>query len=172
MKATAEIMKGIFLGGNTMAKSIILFPLSIIEIIVYVFYFILRKINIQFMFPYILQITIMIVLSLNIYTIVFKTRYKRSSMFILLILTYPILSEFPEVQTIISYLKITLFISWITEVIKEYIYFNKSNNFFNRNMIVIFTMACMILELGINYMLLAMLLLLMTVTLINTSKIK
>jgi len=172
MKATTKILKGIFLEGHTMAESIILLPLSIIEIIFYVFYSFLEEINIQFMTSYILEIIIKTIMVLNIWAIVFQNKYKGNSVFILLILTYPIFAEFPEVQLRISCLKITLFIAWITEVIKEYIFFDNSNKFFSRNMIVIYTMICMMSELGINYMILIIFLLLMMVNLINTSKIR
>lgn len=180
MEATVEILKGIFLKGPVTENIIILFPLSIIEIIFYFFYFILKKINIEFMLTYILYILITVIIALNICYIVFggqiiitkKTwRFKTCSMFILLILTYPIYAEFQEIQSGVALLKIMLVIAWVTETVKEYITFDV-DKFFNRNMIVMFTMICIILKLDINYMLLIILLLLMTVNLLNTSKIK
>lgn len=180
METTVEILKGFFLKGHATENIIILFPLSIIEIIFYFFYFILKKINIEFMLPYILYILITVIIALNIFYIVFgrqiiitkKTwRFKTCSMFILLILTYPIYAEFPEIQSEVTLLKIMIVIAWVTEAVKEYITFDV-DKFFNRNMIVMFTMICIILRLGINYMLLIIFLLLMTVNLLNTSKIK
>ncbi len=68
-------------------------------------------------------------------------------------------------------MKAILIIAWISEIIKEYIFFDVDKSF-NRNMIVMFTIICMMLELGINHMLSVILLLLMTVNLLNTSKIR
>ncbi len=149
MEATVDILKGIFLKGHATENIIILFPLSIIEIIFYFFYFILKKINIEFMLPYILYILIIVIIALNICYIVFggqiiitkKTwRFKTCSMFILLILTYPIYAEFQEIQSGVALLKIMLVIAWVTETVKEYITFDV-DKFFNRNMIVMFTIG-------------------------------
>ncbi len=180
MEATVEILKGIFLKGHATENIIILFPLSIIEIIFYFFYFILKKINIEFMFSNILYILIIVIVALNICYIVFGRQiiitkktwgFKTCSMFILLIFTYPIYAEFPEIQSEATLMKAILIIAWISEIIKEYIFFDVDKSF-NRNMIVMFTIICMMLELGINHMLSVILLLLMTVNLLNTSKIR
>lgn len=168
MNATLKILKN----GCVNAESILLFPLCIIEIIIQVFLRILSYFKIQFIFPYIMMIIIIAIMFFNIWAIVFQNKYKKSHMFLLIIFTYPIFAEFPEIQLNICCLKITLLVTWLTEIIKEYIFFNKSNDFFSRNMIVMFTMICIISELGISYILLAMLLLLMIVNLLNVSKIK
>lgn len=180
MKATVDILKGILLKGHATENIIIQFPLSIIEIIFYSFYFVLKKINIEFMTLPILYVLIAVIIALNISYIVFERqiiitkkswRFRSISMFILLILTYPIYAEFPEIQSETALLEIILVIAWVTEALKEYITFDV-DKFFNRNMIVMFTMICIILKLGINYILLIILLLLMTINLLNASKIK
>ena len=180
MKVTVELLKGMFLKGYATEKGIILIPLSVIEIMFYSVYFILGKLNIQFITPYALEIIIMVITAFNIYYMMFGRdlmltesirKYAASTMLVLMFLTYPIFAEFPEIQSEVALLKIMIVIAWVTEAVKEYITFDV-NKFFNKNMIVMFTMICIILKLGINYMLLIILLLLMIVNLLNTSKIK
>lgn len=181
MEATVEILKGIFLKGHATENIIILFPLSIIEIIFYFFYFILGKLNIQFIAPYALEILVVIIIVFNIYYMMFGRnkmlaesiqKYSASTMFILLFLTYPIFAEFPEIQLNIFQTKVIASIAWITEIIKEYIFFDKSYSSFNKNMITMYIMVCIMLELDFNYVLLLILLLLIMVNLLNSLKIK
>lgn len=180
MKATVEILKAIFLEGYTMEKGIVLFPLSIIEIIFHFLYFILNKINIQFMTPYIIDTIIIVIVVLNTYFIVTGQqiittkkiwKFKASSIFILLILTYPICAEFPEIQSEAALLKIILSIAWLTEIIKEYMFFDV-DKFLNRTMITLFIMACLIVQLGVNYMLVLIPSFLITGNLIRILKMK
>ncbi|MBP1926727.1 uncharacterized membrane protein (DUF485 family) [Sedimentibacter acidaminivorans] len=170
MKATAGILKSIFLQGYTTEKNIILIPLSIIEIIFYIFYSALKKINAQFMLPYIIQSIIISVIFFNILSIVYKGKYRKSRIIILLFFTYPILAEFPEIQSETYLLKNTLNIAWITEIIKEYIFFDVDKSF-NRTMTTLFIMSCLIVQLGVNYILVLIPFLLITGNLINISKI-
>jgi hypothetical protein len=93
-------------------------------------------------------------------------------MFVLLFITYPIFAEFPEIQPEAVLLKNLLIVAWITDIIKEYIFFDKSYNSFSRNMIVMFIMACIMLEIEINYILLIISMLLIMVNLLNSLKIK
>lgn len=172
MKATVEILKSIFLEGYTTEKNIILIPLSIIEIIFYIFYSVLKKVNVQFMLPYMVQSIIILIIFFNTWSIVYKGKYRKSFMFILLFLTYPIFAEFSEIQSNVSLLKIILVIAWITEIIKEYMFFDKSYNSFSRNMITMYIIVCIMLELDLNYVLMLILLLLIMVNLLNSSKIK
>ena len=160
MKETVYLFKSIFLQGNTAEKNIMRIPLSIIEIIFYSVYFVLDKLNIQFIMPYALEVLIIAIIIFNIYYMMFGRnlmltesirKYAASTMFVLLLLTYPILAEFPEIQSKAVLLKILLNVAWITDLIKEYFFFNE-DKYFNRTMTTLFIMVCIIVQVELSYL--------------------
>jgi len=160
VKETVYLFKSIFLQGYTAEKNIMRIPLSIIEIIFYSVYFVLDKLNIQFIMPYALEVLIIAIIIFNIYYMMFGRnlmltesirKYAASTMFVLLLLTYPILAEFPEIQSKAVLLKILLNVAWITDLIKEYIFFNE-DKYFNRTMTTLFIMVCIIVQVELSYL--------------------